>query len=196
MSDRIRFNAASQVFEAFPIAVASIEDRPGDEPPLDFLQGLIARPHRFDAIAYAAALLPRREAVWWGCRCLHALGDGKPDEALAAAEAWVRDPDDPQRRAALALGESGDRRSASAWLALAAGVSGGNVAPEGAPPRRPEPYMTAVAVKAAVILAIAEKPAREQPGWTTACAEAAIRFAEGGDAKVRPPAQALMKAAA
>ena len=195
MSDRIRFSTAQQVFEAFPHAVASVEARPGEESPLDFLRRLIARPHRFDALTYAAALLPRREAVWWGCQCVRALREGKADEALAAAEAWVRNPDDPLRYAALALWEAGDHRSPAAWLAMAAANSGGNVAPEGAPPHCPEPYMTAVAVKAAVILAIAEKPAREQTAWTLACAEAAIRFAEGGDAKVHPPAQPAKAAA-
>ncbi len=187
MSARIRFNTAQQVFETFPKAVESIEARPGDESPLDFLRRLIARPHRFDAITYAAFLLPRREAVWWGCQCVRALAGSRPDDALAAAEAWVRDPDERTRRAALAIWEGGDRRSPTAWLAMAAGQSGGNVAPEGAPPQLPPPYMTAVAVKAGIILAIAERPARDQPGWIVACAEAAMRFAEGGDAKVRAP---------
>jgi hypothetical protein len=179
MSERLRFTTAQQVFEAFPRAAEIIEEKPGDESPLDFLRRLIVSAHRFDAITYAAYLLPRREAVWWGCHCMKALM-GRSDEALAAAEAWVREPEDASRRAALASWETRERRSPTPWLALAAAQSGGNMAPEGAPPRLPPPGSTPVAVKAGLILAIAQKPARDQPGWTAACAEAAIRFAEGG----------------
>jgi hypothetical protein len=190
MPERIRFAEARQVFEAFPRAANVIQAAPGEEAPLVFLRRLVALAHRFDAVTYAAYLLPRREAVWWGCQCVRALGVGKGDAALAAAEAWVRDPDEEPRRAALAIGEGGDRRSSCQWLALAAGQSGGSIAPEGAPPWPAAPHMTAVAVKCAVILAIAEQPARDQPAWVASCAEAAIRFAEGGDAKLRAPTPA------
>jgi hypothetical protein len=186
---RIRFTTARQVFEAFSSAAVRIDHQGAEAAPLDFLRQLIVRGHRFDAITFSAFVLPRREAVWWGCQCLRALRDGKSDDALAAAEAWVRDPDDGPRRAALAVSEAGDKRLPASWLAMAAGQSGGNVAPEGAPPRVPPPHMTGVAVKAGVILGITEKAARDQPAWTIACAEAAIRFAEGGDARVRAPPQ-------
>jgi hypothetical protein len=189
MSERLRFSSARQVFEAFPNAAKVIQMRPGDEPPIDFLRTLLSRAHRFDAVTFAAFLLPRREAVWWGCQCVRAMSDGKADETLTAAEAWVRDPEQSPQRAAQALWEAGDKRAPTTWLAMAAGQSGGNVAPENAPPRRALPHMTAVGVKCAVILAIAEKPSRDQPAWISACVEAAIRFAEGGDAKVRAPAQ-------
>ncbi len=188
MSTRVRYNSAGQVFETLPRAAASLAATPGEAPPLDFLRALIARPNRFDAITFAAFLLPRREAVWWGCQCLRALAGRGPDEAaLVAAEAWVRKPDDDSRRAALAFSEGRDRRTPGDWIALAAGHSGGNIAPDGAPPQQPPAYMTALAVKAGVILALASKPASDQPKWTAACAEAALRFAEGGDAKVRAP---------
>jgi hypothetical protein len=194
MSDLLRFNKARQVFEAFPTAAAAIEARPeGDQAPVAFLQTLVARAHRFDAVTYAAYLLPRREAVWWGCQCIRALEGGKSDEAFAAAEEWVKDSDDSLRRAALALWRTGDRRKATTWLARAAGLSGGNIAPEGAEPRLPPSHMTAVGVKCAVILAIAQAPASDQQAWISACVDAAIRLIEGGDAKVRPPEKAHAK---
>ena len=187
MSERVRFTLAEQVLEAFPNAADSIALAPGGLKPLDFLRRLIAQGRRFDAVTFAAFVLPRREAVWWGCQCVRAVS-GVADEALAAAEAWVRNPDDASRYAALALADKVRRRTPTHWLAFAAGHSGGNIAPEGAPPVTPGPHMAGSGVKAGVILALAQKPAREQPAWTVACAEAALRFAEGGDAKVRPPA--------
>jgi len=196
LSTRLRFTTARQVFEAFPTAARDIDSQPQDEAPLDFARKLLARAHRFDAITYAAYLLPRREAVWWGCQCVRAIADNKSDDALSAAEAWVRDPEEEIRRAALKMGTSGDRRIATTWLALAAGNSGGSVTPEGSYPVAASPHITAVAVKAGIILAIAQSPPLDQQPWVRACVEAAIRFAEGGDAKVQPPIRATPKSGA
>ena len=134
MSTRLRFNTAQQVFDAFPKVTAEIDLRPTEEPPLDFARKLLARAHRFDAIVFTACLLPRREGVWWGCQCVRALRGNQADDALLAAEAWVREPEEAQRRAALEIAASGDTRVATTWLALAAGHSGGSVAAEGSAP--------------------------------------------------------------
>ena len=93
MSGRVRFSSARQIFESFPTAAGDIEGRPLDETPLDFARTLISKGKRFEAIAFSAYLLPRREAVWWGCQCLRALGAAGDNIALAASEAWVRDPE-------------------------------------------------------------------------------------------------------
>lgn len=186
MDQRIRFSAALQVFEAFPTVAEDIE-RPGsDEPPLDFVRKLLAPERRFESIVFMAYLLPRREAVWWGCQCVRTIGL-PADEALLAAEAWVRDPGEETQRAALALGWSLDARRATTWLALAAGQSGGSIAAEGAPRVPPPPQATAIFVKAAVILAVARTPVETQRVWLLACIEAGIRFAQGGDARVKAP---------
>lgn len=186
MDQRIRFTTARQVFEAFPTAADDIERLPADEPPLDFVRKLLAPDRRYESVVYLAYLLPRREAVWWGCQCARATG-APADEALLAAEAWVRDPSEGTQRAALALGWSRDSRVVTTWLALAAGQSGGSLAPETAPRIPPPPQATAIFVKAAVILAVARTPPDRQRAWLCACVEAGIRFAEGGDAKVKPP---------
>jgi hypothetical protein len=196
MSDRLRFATARQVFDAFPTATADIEAEPTDEAPLDFARKLLAPGRRFEAIVFIAYLLPRREAVWWGCQCVRAIAGNNADGALLAAEAWVRDPDEPTRRAALDLGWARDARVATTWLALAAGQSGGSIAREDAHPVAAPPQATALDVKAAVILAIAQSPPNGQSAWLSACVEAGIRFADGGDAKVRVPASAAAKAGA
>jgi hypothetical protein len=190
MSGRLRFNTAKQVFDAFPKVTAEIDLRPTEEPPLDFARKLLARARRFDAIIYTACLLPRREAVWWGCQCVRALHGNKADDALLAAEAWVRAPEEEQRRAALQIAASMDTGVATTWLARAAGYSGGSVAAEDSAPVRPSPDATAINLKAAVILAIVEHPMTAALAWTKACVDAGIRFAEGGDANVIPPATA------
>lgn len=194
MPTRLRFNTARQVFEAFPKVTAELDLRPsGEEPPLAFARRLLDRARRFDAIIYAACLLPKREAVWWGCQCVRALQENRPDDALLAAEAWVRQPEEAQRRAALRIGVSGDTDLPTTWLALAASHSGGSISDEEAFPVQPPPDATATNLKAGVILAIVQRPMTETAAWISACAEAAIRFAEGGDVKVRAPAPAAPK---
>jgi hypothetical protein len=193
ISTRLRFNTARQVFDAFPKVTAEIDLRPTEEPPLDFARKLLARAHRFDAIVYTACLLPRREAVWWGCQCVRALRGNKEDEALLAAEAWVRDPEEEHRRAALQIATSGDTRVATTWLARAAGHSGGSIAADDSAPVRASADATAINLKAAVILATVEHPMTEALAWMKACVEAGIRFAEGGDAKVLPPTRSVAR---
>jgi hypothetical protein len=189
MSTRLRFNTARQVFDAFPKITSEIDLRPTDEEaPLEFARKLIAREHRFDAIVYTSCILPRREAVWWGCQCVRALNGNKADDALLAAEAWVRAPEGQQRRAALQVAASADTSVPTTWLAWAAGHSGGSIALEDSPPVRASPDATALNLKAAVILAIVEHPMTEAFAWIRACVDAGIRLAEGGDARVIRPA--------
>lgn len=191
MSQRIRFTTARQVVEAFPRVAMDIGSQPADEGPIEFVRTLIARANRFDAVTFCAFLLPKREAVWWGCQCLRAFSPAYADEALLAAEAWVRTPEEETRRAALALGMKGSRMVPTTSLAIAAGHSGGSIAPDGAKfASRPAADTTAISVKGGVILGLARTPPLDQKGWVVACAEAAIRFAEGGDVKIVPPAPA------
>jgi hypothetical protein len=185
VSPRIRFTEAKQVFEAFKTAERDIgASATGEETPAAFLRRLASGPKPTQAIAFCAYLLPRREAVWWACQCVRAIDPAAAeDAALAAAERWVREPEEGSRRAALDIGASGPPKTATVWLARAAGWSGGSV---GSNDRRvipPPPYMTAKAVNAAIAIAVGKASIREQNAWRVACAEAGIRFAEGGDAR-------------
>jgi hypothetical protein len=115
-------------------------------------------------VAYA---LPKREAVWWACMCARATPDdkGTPDDvaALAAAEGWVRMPDEKSRRAALAAAEKAKFGSAEAWAAVGAFWSGGSLAPEGQPEVPPAEHLTGSAIAGAVLLsAVRIKPDRQQ----------------------------------
>ena len=100
---------------------------------------------------------------------------------------WVRNPEEAERRAALQIGMSGDTGAPSTWLALAAGHSGGSIAPENSPSVHAWAEATATNLKAGLILAIVQRPMAEIQPWVRACVEAGMRFADGGDAKVTPP---------
>lgn len=189
MSSRLRFTAARQVFEAFPKLERDVKVSPDDSPPLAFARTLLGPGKRFAAITFVAHLLPRREAVWWGCQCLRALDAKYANEPLLAAEAWVRNPEEDLRRVALKLGDVKKLDWPSTWMAMAAGNAGGSIAPEGsAYPYQAPPESTAVNVKAGVVLGIAKRPGAEHARWIEACVEAGLRFADGEELKVLPPA--------
>jgi hypothetical protein len=73
-----------------------------------------------DAARFMAHALPKREAVWWACMCARATEPEAPPpdaEALVAAEAWVRKPEEELRRTAMAAAEAAGFRSPEAWAA-------------------------------------------------------------------------------
>jgi hypothetical protein len=184
MSSRIRFATARNLFEAFP-DLRQVAPSPGDESaPLDYARHLLVSTRPAQAIALLAYLLPRREAVWWARQCVGAiLGSRADDAALRAAEAWVRAPEEENRLAALEAGAAGDQNAATTWLALAAGWSGGSMC---APDKKPMPapiWACAKAVNAAIMVAASVGDPLAMMQRIKACAEAGIRFAEGGDAR-------------
>jgi hypothetical protein len=191
MSSRIRFSTARHVFEAFP-DLTQVVPAPGDESaPIDYARQLLGSPNRAQAVAFLCYLLPRREAVWWARQCVSAILGPKTehDPALQAADNWVRAPEEENRQAALAAGAAGDQHRATTWLALAAAWSGGSMCPPDAPPMPvppslmvAPPWACAKAVNAAIVIAMVGDPSAINDRLK-ACAEAGIRFAEGGDAR-------------
>ena len=186
MSSRIRFATARNIFEAFP-DLRHVAPPPVDESaPLDYARHLLVSARPADAIVFLAYLLPRREAVWWARQCVGAiLGPRADDAAFRVAEAWVRAPEEENRRAALEIGTAGDQRVATTWLALAAAWSGGSMCAPDKKPMAAPITACAKAANAAIVLAICAGDPLAIGPWIAACAEAGIRFAEGGDAKPR-----------
>ncbi len=194
MSSRIRFATARDVFEAFA-DLRRVAPPPSDEAaPLDYARHLLASPRPAHAVVFLAYLLPRREAVWWARQCVGAmLGPRADDAALRAAEAWVRAPEEENRRAALAIGAAGEQSVATTWLALAAAWSGGSMCAPDVKPMAAPASACAKAANAAVVLAACAGDPLAIAQWIVACAEAGIRFAEGGDARVVAPKPAADK---
>jgi hypothetical protein len=186
MSTRIRFVRALDVFENFPTLRHYVTIPEDDIAPSDFVRALLNSRRKVSAVSFLSHILPRREAVWWARQCLAAvLGTaGIADESALAAEAWVRDPDEATRRAALEVGFTGDLQRPTTWLARAAGSSGGSmIAPEH-DPILPALEACAQAASAAVVLAITQQPPLTIPPWIDACVLGGIRFAEGGEVRI------------
>ena len=185
MQSRIRFSTARSVFDAFP-DLSYVAARPADDiDPLAHARALSASPRPSDTVLFISHLLPRREAVWWAAQCVRALlGAGATDEALGAAEVWVRTPEDDNRRAALSAANASDRRKPTTWLAFAAGWSGGSLLAADQKPLPPPSGACAMAANTAIMMAVAAGDPRAVVDRIAACAEAGVRFASGGEPTV------------
>ena len=175
-----RFPTARDVFEAFPTAYDDIRTKPNDQPPGEFARSLAKGPKPEEALAFCAYFLPRREAVWWGTQCVRALLAGATeaeDAALKAAEAWVFQPYEDNRKTADRIGMTANRHTASTWLARAAAWSGGRFLCDGTGEGQRVPaHFTAQAVRTALMIALAGK--RDRGEEVTQCVARGLMIAQ------------------
>lgn len=153
---------AAALFEAFPDLADEIDAAPDDRPVLDFATALLDGETPEEAITVCAYAFPARPAVWWAHECLQKLGDRLPQadrQFMALAAAWVAEPDEERRRAALdaamPLVENDKPVSAGAWVALAAGWSGGSMVGPDLPEVPPAADLPCKAVNAALLTSLA-----------------------------------------
>ena len=116
------------------------------------VQALVAAGQVQDALKLLARMLPKRYAVAWLCQCARDQVLDPEDKAGASlAERWVREPNESNRRAAFEFANAGGYKSAGAWVAAAAGWSGGSLAPATQETAVPPPdHLTACAVVAGI----------------------------------------------
>jgi uncharacterized protein DUF6931 len=176
----IRFATARDMYEAFPTAQQDVDAEQSDAAPLDYLKAFADSGELTKAVAFCAYLLPRREAVGWGCWSVRRLAQKlMPEEeaGVRAAEDWVKVPEEDRRVAALELGMRSNPQWPSTWLALAAGWAGGNMALGMQAVARPPPQQTARAVRGALAAAVARVAPGERQERLRACIDAGIRIA-------------------
>jgi hypothetical protein len=149
---------------------------------------LLVRFVELDLLTEATRLLsyalPEREAVWWACRCVaHTVPlaslPAEQGAALAAAENWVRRPDNQTRlHAHLAAAKAGYRTPA-AWAASAAFAS---------PLLVSWPMRTGRKVERAVVLAAAFGGTAHQPERLRHFIASGRDIAAGGAGRLEPAA--------
>jgi hypothetical protein len=179
---QVRFSTVHDLFEAYPTASEDVGKADPSVQSLDFLRQLVDKQDWEPAISLCAYLLPRREAVAWGCRSLRQMADhfdASEDRAIAYAEEWAAEPEEWRRTRALALGNRNDRRAAATWLALAAGWSGGSVMPPEFEHREALPEQTAKAVRVALFVGLSRLARDAKDRIMTSCLEDGIQFVRG-----------------
>jgi hypothetical protein len=183
MANRIRFTTAAQVLGAFPGAAGELGTLPADVSPLDHLVRLAEGENPDAALIFAALALPKRESVWWGCICLRGMGDldDRAREGLRLAEAWVRNPEEEERRAAGVYAESQYFEGPGAWIAFAAFTTSGSLAPAGLQAVPPSPEISGKCVAMAIMQAANHPDAFVRIANLRVAVESARDFAVGGD---------------
>jgi len=140
-----------------------------------------------DAVDVLTHLLPKQYAIAWGCECwrgAHEGAEADPVEksAAAAAQRWLQDPSEENRRGALELADRLGYQGAGAWLAAAAGWTGGSMLPSGEYEVPPAPGLPGNAVAAAVKLLAAADPEHFDERLAQFVDRALATFAPAGEA--------------
>lgn len=182
---RIRFETMADVFETYPGLKEMVGVEPGPEAPIPFLEKLVRAGEIDDAVTLAAFVLPRREAVWWACRCVAAASkpmtaDDRRRWELAAA--WVHRPEDRRRISAFEVAATLDARTAMASLLNAVVWSGGAMDPTSQHPVPAPPDLAAKSARNAVLLTAAGEPTETRPTFLERCVSTALAIGrEEGD---------------
>jgi hypothetical protein len=111
--------------------------------PSGYLEELEKQELYTDAVRFLAYKLPTDAGIKWASACMKELrspeSQKEKDEALEAANAWIKTPGDQTRFAAKeAAGKA--TKGDSKLLAMAVFMSGGSLAPPGAPETPPPKY--------------------------------------------------------
>jgi hypothetical protein len=170
-------------------AAAAIKDCLLVTQALDLLQ---AAGFLLEATRLLSYALPRREAVWWACMCAaHTAPPDLPEPdrlAREAAEHWVRQPGDKNRRAAMQQAEATTMEAPEPWAAAAAFWSGETIGPEDQPAVPPPPHMAGKIVAGTVYLAAVRAEPGRQKVRLKHFLESGLSIAAGGSGRL--PAEA------
>lgn len=125
--------------------------------PRVYLEALIGAGLLADAEVVMAHALPKREAVWWACRCVRRAVGPEPAaevaEALRAAETWSAAPGEVNRRKAYPAAEAAGFGHPAGCVAVAAYFSGGSLSLPQLTEVPPAPHLTGDLVASALMLA-------------------------------------------
>jgi hypothetical protein len=148
---------AAEVVKPLPLSDAAKAHLTPDSSVRQYLDALLAAGLCDDALRVLALGLPKPEAVWWGCLCVREAVP-KPwtvavEKAVEAAEAWVMDPSDTNRRTAGTAAEAAGWDTAGGCVAGAAWLSGGSLSPPKLPPVQPREDLTGQTLAGALMLA-------------------------------------------
>lgn len=155
----VMWSAARQIAEEAELPRAIW---PEDEiAPQDFFQTLRTAPDPSPALSYAAAALPKLEAIEWAIHALPEPASDDPDYATRrllrdAAIRWVGEPDEDNRRAMYTLAEDASSDWPETIIGLAIFFSGGSIGPEEFDPVTANDRLCGQLVSGAVRLAVAK----------------------------------------
>lgn len=123
----------------------------------ELIDKLFQEEQYMDGLRLRAYLLPKRDAVWWGCLCIRDEFDEPLAQdqivALDAAVEWVADPTETRRRQCENASNAADSRGPGGLLAISAFWSDGSIGPASAPRVAPDERLTCQGLAAAIVTA-------------------------------------------
>ncbi len=153
--------------------------------PDEFFSLLIETKLYTDAVKLLAHGMPKREVVWWACKCARSVDATDSDPALKqlvdTAQRWVMRTNEQHRRAAMEAAEKAGYETPAAWSAAAAGWSGGSLAPPDVPPVPPGEHLTALAATAAILFSVQGQTMQQIEEKRSALIDLGLKIANGED---------------
>ncbi len=177
---------AAEILEHYEASAEACELLTDGMPPAEFLDRLREQELHEDAITFLAYALGKREALWWGLRCVReGLGEEEPAEtiqgAVDAVQAWVDEPGEDARYAAFHAAEAATYESPAGCLALAVFFNEGSMAPADCPAVPVDEWFCARTLAASIHVGYLGGDPKEAP-------EMAKRFLELGLETATQPA--------
>lgn len=126
----------------------SLELMQEDDNPREYIERLNENGKPGDAITVLTHALPKREAVWWGCRMVKPGDESFDQTAYTAVKNWVLDPSEENRKAAEAAANNSGVLSPAVCLATAVYLSGGSLVDPEIAEVPPAEHITATMVAA------------------------------------------------
>jgi hypothetical protein len=166
-TDHLASVKTAEVCKRFPLTPEGAKLLKPELTPQKFLDALTGGQHFLDAVRFLAHALPKREAVWWACVCARQVADGKDPApykaALTAAEKWVSDPNEDNRRATMPAAEAAELATPAGCAAMAAFWSGGSLAPPQNPVVPPADHLTGHGAASSILLAAVRTQPEKAP---------------------------------
>ncbi|MBB4264421.1 DUF6931 family protein [Roseospira visakhapatnamensis] len=176
------------VLADLPEVLAEVAAGAEEQPPAARLRTLLAEGQTVPALLLLAHALPPREAIWWACLNARAVLGETPEpkqgRALAAAEAWVYQPDEAGRRACQSSADAAGNAGLGAICALAVFFSGDTLSEPDLPKVAPPPGMVGTFVTAALHLAAVQRTPERAPERLARAVRQGIDIANGGNGRV------------
>jgi len=160
-----------------------------DPAPNTLLIRLVDAGRLLEAARFLILALPTRETTWLACLAARLAAESTPlnerdGEALVAAEKWVFEPTEENRRAAKRALEDSEYSTPAALAAMAAFYSGGNVAAPDLPELLASPGVCAKLADAATALASIDESVEGMAARARRLLAQALDVAGGGSGRI------------
>lgn len=129
----------------------------------EFAGSLLSEGLHPETVRLVAATMDQKAAIEWACACAKTMErparNAKQDAALAAAEKWLKEPSDDNRRTAKELAEAAGLGTPEGAVAMAVFFSGGSLTPKGVQEVPPPAYACQkIAAGSVVFSVLAQAP--------------------------------------